>query len=90
MHSSSIYYVYDSHEVLAVSQTAGSRPLIAEARIRSQTSPFGIYGAQSDTGTDFSPECFCFLLSVSFQQRPIDGTFFDDQLRPFEFAVNCL
>jgi hypothetical protein len=38
-----------------MTQWVSRRPVIAEGRVRSQASPCGIFGLQSDTGTGFSP-----------------------------------
>ena len=48
-------------------QAVGRRPLSAQARIRSQASPFGIYGGQVAVGQSFVQKCG-FNLSVSLRQ----------------------
>jgi hypothetical protein len=40
---------------LAIAQAVSRRLLNAEARVRVQCTPCGIYGGQSGTGTGFSP-----------------------------------
>jgi hypothetical protein len=45
-------------------------PLIMEAHVRSQPSPYGMCDEQNGIGTDFSPNTSGFLLSVSFHQCP--------------------
>jgi hypothetical protein len=44
----------------AMAQAISHRPLTAGARVRSQVSPRGIFGGQSDTGTGFSPSTSVF------------------------------
>jgi hypothetical protein len=39
----------------AMAQVVSRRPLTAEARVRARVNPCGICGAQSGTGTGFSP-----------------------------------
>jgi hypothetical protein len=55
----------------AMAQAVSRRPLTAEARVRSRVRLCGIYGGQSVTGTGFSPEYFCFPLSISFHRCSI-------------------
>jgi len=45
----------------AMAQAVSPRPVTAEARVRSQDSPFVIHGLNNDTGTGFSPgtSVFC-------------------------------
>jgi hypothetical protein len=47
-------------------QAIRRRRLTAEDRFQSQASPCGIYGGQSDTGTDFLPRTSVFFLLMSF------------------------
>ena len=53
---------HDSLEVAvrAVVQAVIRLPVTAETQIRSQVSPRGIFGAQSGTGTGFSPSTYVF------------------------------
>jgi hypothetical protein len=55
----------------SMAQAGSRRPVTAEARVRSQVSPCGIFGGQSVTGTVFFPEYFGFPLSVSFHRCSI-------------------
>jgi hypothetical protein len=52
----------------AMAQAVLPRPLTAEARFRSQTSPCEICGGQSGAGTGFSPSYLVVPLSVWFHQ----------------------
>jgi hypothetical protein len=40
-----------------MAKAVSRRPLTAEARVRSQVTPCGVFGGQSGTGTGFSPSC---------------------------------
>ena len=50
----------------AMVQAVCRRLLTAESMVRRRTSPSGIYGGHSGTGTGFFSEYFHFPLSVSF------------------------
>jgi hypothetical protein len=50
----------------AMAQAVSRLPPTVEARVRSRVSPCGICGGQSGIGTGFSPEFFCFPVSISF------------------------
>jgi hypothetical protein len=43
-----------------MAEAISRRPFTAEARVRSRYSQCGIFGEQSDTGTDFSPSTSVF------------------------------
>ena len=43
-------------------------PHVVKARVRSQDSPYEIYGGQSGTRTGFSLDLFCFSLTLPFHQ----------------------
>ena len=47
-------------------QAIRRRRFTAEDRFRSQVSPCGIYGGQSNTGSGFSPRTLVFSLLMSF------------------------
>jgi len=55
----------------AMAQAVRRWPLTSEARIRAQVSPCRICGGHIGTGTEFSPEFFGSLLSVSFHRGPL-------------------
>jgi hypothetical protein len=52
-------------------KAVGFRLFTAEARVRGQVNPCGIYFGQTGTGTGFFSESFCFPLSVSFYRCSI-------------------
>jgi hypothetical protein len=56
-----------------MAQAVNRRPLIAEARVRSRVSPFGVYGGQSDTGTGFSSTTSVFRCQVHSTGVPLHG-----------------
>jgi hypothetical protein len=57
----------------AMAQAVSRWPLTAEARVRSQVSPCGICGGQSDPGTDFFLEYFGFPRQLHSTGSPLQG-----------------
>jgi hypothetical protein len=61
-----VYYYYCCYYYIfqlkgrAMAQAVSSRPLTAEARVRSRVNPCGICGGQSSTGTGISPSASVF------------------------------
>jgi hypothetical protein len=51
-----------------MAQAVSCRPLTAKASVRFQASSCEICGGQSDSGTSFFSQSFCFPLSLSFHQ----------------------
>jgi hypothetical protein len=56
-----------------MAQAVSRRPLTAEARVRSQVNPCGIYGGQSGTGTGFSPSTLVFPCQFYSTGAPLLG-----------------
>jgi hypothetical protein len=50
--------------ILGLALTFSRQPFVAEARLRSQASPRGIYGGKNDTGTSFLRVLRCCRMSV--------------------------
>jgi hypothetical protein len=48
-----------------VPQAVSRRPIIADARVQCQTSPYRIHDSQSGTGTGSSPSTPCFVRAYS-------------------------
>ena len=58
----------------AIAQAVNRRPLIADARVRSQASPCEICGRQSGTVTSFSPSTSVFLSQYHSTHAPHTST----------------